>query len=261
MNERQIAIGNIAAEAGTAVATWLPMVILIPFWILMLVLGIKGKIPLANAIASITIITTLLGTLTFGAFGPGVFRKLHESIQEGEIEPLIQTATDELDREYLSLVRDAIRLEIPAAAEESVRNSIEALGEAIDRLPVVISKPLDSEALATEAETLRQQALEESDRVIAESLERRAKAVESRIESHERSAVLARRSEALNAEMLAQIEALRGALFAYQSGGMESAELNRLSESARQVAFESTAVADAQRELDTPLQIVQGRTG
>ncbi|GAB4460672.1 MAG: hypothetical protein OHK0029_24940 [Armatimonadaceae bacterium] len=259
MNERQAAVGNAAASRTTAGMIAVSLVFLMPLLLPML-LGIeRGKL---DPFLTISIATAVIGSLTTFAYtwlAPHFFHKLHAPVQEGEVQTLMQNSTDELEREYLALVRDATLLEVPETSEQSVRDAIESLGEAIDRLPAVVARPLDTEALRQELETLHQQVLAEPDRVVSESLERRARALESRLDSHERSAILARRAAALHAELMAQIEALRGAMMAYQTSGLDTGELGRLSSSARQVAFESTAVANAQAELEAPV-VVQSRS-
>ncbi len=262
MDDRQIAIGATATDSTLKMVVSLPLVIFALPMLFVLVISIFSGKP--NPLITFGVVATLITAILAFCYGiiiPAMFRKAHAPLQEEEIKTLLQDCVDTLEKEYLSLVRDAIILDIPESAEKSVRDSIEALGKAIDRLPAVDSRPLNADALQQEAKALRQQAMDESDRVVSESLERRATALESRRESHDRSAILARRSQSLHSEIMAQIEALRGALFAYQSGVMESGELNRLSESARQVAFESTSIADAQQELDNPAILVQRRSG
>jgi hypothetical protein len=127
---------------------------------------------------------------------------------------------------------------------------VQALGEAIDRLPPIIVAPLDIEAVRQEAAALLEQARSEADRVVAESLARRADALGRRASANERSAQLVRRTAALRAEIAAEIEALREGLATFHTGTTDSGEMAHLSESARRVAAEAIAVATAREELD-----------
>lgn len=191
-------------------------------------------------------------------FGPGFsFRRTNaEGVKPGEIDQLLERCDDELARAFLTLARDAARLEAAPAAEESVRSALAALAEAMERLPVIAVEPVDTAALHAEAEELRAAAARERDPVTSGSLERRARAVLVRAETHEQTALVSRRAAALRAEVRAQIEAMREGLAAQQAPGGETGALVMLAEAARQVATEAAGVAAARTEveaLSTPL--------
>jgi hypothetical protein len=136
-------------------------------------------------------------------------------------------------------------------AEADIRAAVEALGEAIEKLPRVRVEPFDTAALRLEAAQLQQQALTEPDRVTADSISRRADALERRAEAHEHSALLAKRAAALRAEILAQIETLREGLAGHQleDGVGPTVAFAELSDTARRVAQEASAAAEARQEL------------
>lgn len=182
-----------------------------------------------------------------------------EPLAEGEVEHLLEdgkTAT-ELEQAYLRLVRDAVRQtsEVSPEIEEEVQAAILSLGEAIDRLPVVDVIPVDTAALRREAETLCTEALSNPDRVIGESLERRADALIRRADANDRSGLAVRRTAALRAEIEAQIAALREGIATLGTGygtadSATSENLQHLSESARRLAAEAVSAASARAELD-----------
>ena len=84
-------------------------------------------------------------------------------------------------------------------------------------------------------------------------MERRARAIEHRVASNERSALLARRSTALREEILAQIEALREGIAALSTHAPDFSGLAYLAQTARQVASEAGELASAREELEDSL--------
>lgn len=200
----------------------------------------------------------IVGGLTGASLLPSVFwlpraglRSLYKRpLVLGEIDALQPEARDDLERAHLDLLRDAIQQEVPEDLEPELRAAIEALGQAIDRLPAVAITPLDTEALRREADALLAEARAEPDPVTAASLERRADALQRRAEANDRSRLLARRSGALRAEIVAQIAALREGIGAFGTQAGDAGSLAHLSESARRVATEASSVAAAREELD-----------
>ena len=191
-----------------------------------------------------------LALLGFGPIARGVFLHAHRALTLSEVDAMIAQTQDELSRSYLQLVRDAILVETSPEAQSKVREALAHLGEALDGLPRVVLEPHDTVLLRTEAVALQEQAAVETDPVIAESLRRRAESVQQRAESQEKSALVARRTEALREEIRAKIAALRDALAAQQTGALDDTALDALSESARSVAQESHNTAAAQSELE-----------
>ena len=179
------------------------------------------------------------------------FRRVHRlALKEAEVELLQHYAVSPLQRQFLDLVRTAVRLPVPAEEEERLRMAIRALAAAVVSLPQVSLQVLDTSALRAEAAQLQAQAAAETDRVTSESLHRRAKAVLQRADANEQTAVLARRTAALHAELEAQIAALRDGLAVYQTPTANSGSIHELAEAALQVATEAANVASARAELD-----------
>ena len=183
-----------------------------------------------------------------------LFRKYHQQpLKSEEVEALLDGCTEEVDRAFLGLVRDATRQSAPPETEANVRAALEGLDAAIGKLPAVQVSVLDAVALRAEAASLLEQSRAEPDRVTAESMERRARAIEHRVASNERSALLARRSTALREEILAQIEALREGIAALSTHAPDFSGLAYLAQTARQVASEAGELASAREELEGSL--------
>jgi len=252
LNEREAATGLSASSTATQTTIWLPVPLV----------GFLSAIVGAAVVKKAGVPAELYYSVWAGAMaglaglcaGPGaraVFRSLYKPLRVAEIEHLLESAESDLERSYLTLARDAIRQEVPEQSEEDVRAAIQALGQAIDRLPVVTVQPLDTDALREEAAALVEQARGHADRVIGESLERRADALERRADAHDRSAQYVRRSAALRSEIEAQIEALREGLSAFNAGMIATGDMAHLSESARRVASEAVSAADAREEVES----------
>jgi hypothetical protein len=158
--------------------------------------------------------TILAALLSAGLTTPGILLRRWSSlpVSQGEVEALLADANDDLERSYLSLIRDALR---------------------------------------REAAQLRTRANEETDEVTAASLSRQAEARERSADAAERSSLVLRRTAALRDELAAQTEALRLGLAALYSGAGDAADLSHLAATVRGVADEANAVADARAELDT----------
>ena len=187
-----------------------------------------------------------------GGFGAGWGRT---PLNEAEVEELLYTEDDDLERSFLLLVREALRQQhLPEAAETELREAIRVLGTALDRLPPAPSQTAqrDAESLRTEARNLRQQALQEADRVAADSLERRADALERSASAVEKSSTLLRRNSLLRQELQAQLEALRLELTSTSVVGADTSGLAQVASVARGVAREADALATARTELDSP---------
>lgn len=199
--------------------------------------------------------------LAAGALGAGsgmaavarakIRRLLRTPIAAEEVDRLLERSQDAMDRRFLELVRDAVRQPGTDAAAENVRTALGALAEAIERLPPIESEMLDTVALREEAAQLQHQARFETDQVTAESLERRARAMLYRAQTHEQSALMVQRSEALRSEIEAQIDAMREGLVALQTHSVEAVGFGALAVSAQEVATEAIRMAAAREELDT----------
>ena len=194
-----------------------------------------------------------LGSLA-GGIARSRFRGLLETpISAEEVDRLLERTHDPMDRRFLELVRDVVR-QPGAEAEENVRTALGALAEAIQRLPPIETAPLDTAALREEAAQLREQAQRETDSVTAESIRRRARAMLHRAETHEHSALMVQRIEALRCEIEAQIAAMREGLVALQTQSLDAAGFGALATSAQEVATEAVRMAAAREELDRAVE-------
>ena len=183
-------------------------------------------------------------------------------LAEAEVEELLQTEDDDLERSYLLLVREALRQQdLPGPAEHELREAIRVLGEALDHLPPAPTETAqrDANSLRAESAQLRQQGLQETDRVASDSLERRADALERSAAAVEKSSTLLRRNSLLRQELQAQLEALRLELTSATVIGSDAGGLAQVASVARGVAREADALTAARRELETPsVQTVGG---
>ena len=181
------------------------------------------------------------------------FRSVSDKpLVESELELLTEKAETDLEKTFLSLVRDAIRTSLPDPPASEVRKSIAALGEALDSLPEVAPSAVDPAALRAEAEGIDALSLAEADRVTSDSYSRRADALRRRAESAERTSLAGKRTAALKAEIQAQMEALREGLAALGADGATTAlaDLASLAESVRRVAAEAVSALDAETEIE-----------
>jgi hypothetical protein len=253
LSEKQLATGLPAASQRTLLTAWLvPILPIFLSGVIGLPLVFEEGVPAAAYYIPWLVGSGMLSYLSAVPWAAATFRQLYRPpLRDTEIEALLEYSETDLERAYLTLVRDAIRQEVPRQTEEDVRAAIQALGEAIDRLPTVTLPSIDTAPLRAEAEALIAQARRSgTDRVIAESLERRADALLRRAEAHDRSLLSVQRTDALRSEIEAQIEALRAGLAAFSAGMPVTEDMAHLSESARRVAAEATSAADARAELD-----------
>lgn len=201
------------------------------------------------------------GVLGFGSVSVGItrsgFRKLLETpITAAEVDRQLERTHDAMDCRFLELVRDAVR-QPGTEAEENVRAALGALAEAMERLPPIETPPLDTAMLREEAGRLQQQAQRETDRVTAESMQRRARAMLYRAQTHEHSALTVQRNDALRCEIEAQVAAMREGLVALQTQSLDAAGFGALAASALEVATEAVRMADAREELDRAVKLWQ----
>ncbi|MES2462562.1 MAG: hypothetical protein V4671_18420 [Armatimonadota bacterium] len=195
-------------------------------------------------------------------------RQMREKpLSAAEIASLLPLSGDELERSYLTLVMDVSRQEVASQAAAGIdagpradlREALQALGDAIDRLPTgrVVGNgsgnersDIMTEVLRRTAEETLRQAQAEPDRVVAASLVRQVEALHRRADATARANTLVRRLSALRQEMAAETEALRAGLAAYYTGAGDVADLTRLVQSVREVAREAASVTSAVEEVD-----------
>ncbi len=174
-------------------------------------------------------------------------------VSEAEAEALEALMPDELERAYLRLVISAVRQPVLPETAMRVRAALQAIGEAIDRLPPGTMPRAEAGALFAEAAQAQAEAQTEQDAVVAASYERKAEALHRSALAVQRSQTLMRRAAALREEMLAQIESLRLGLAGFDTGSGDVGSLASLADAVRGVAAESMAVTDARAELDGSL--------
>ena len=237
--------------AREAISNWfVPVLPAIP-------LSVIGSVVLIIGMhAPVALLPLYLGTvgLTFASIGIGWararFRRLLEApLSAEEVDRLLEKTPGSMQRRFLELVRDAVRQPGSAAAEENVREALGSLAAAIERLPPIEAAPLDTAALREEAQALELQAGTEPDRVTAESLERRARALLYSAQTHEHSALMVRRATALRSEIETQMVAMREGLMALHAQALDAAGFAELASSAREVATEAVRLAAAREEL------------
>lgn len=213
-------------------------------------------------------LAAIFGTVAAAGVGAGIAmpramlrRWIASPLTESELDEISSHAGDSLEKAFLALIRDAVRIEnAPETVTVEVRSAIETLGQAIESLPAMTSSDvaLDGDSLRAEADEVRARGLADADAVVSESLLRRADALERQADAIGHSAQSLRRAAALRDELGAQVEALRLGLGAYYAGGTLSSQpegdgsLTRLASSARAVATEASALARANAELDAP---------
>ena len=237
--------------ARNAISNW--FVPLLPAIPLSLIGSVVLMIPMHAPVALLPLYLGTVG-LTFASIGIGWararFRRLLEApLAAEEVDRLLEKTPGSMERRFLELVRDAVRQPGPAAAEQNVREALGSLAAAIERLPPIETAPLDTAALREEAQALEQQAATEPDRVTAESLERRARALLYSAQTHEHSALMFRRATALRSEIESQITAMREGLMALHAQALDAAGFAELAGSARDVATEAVRLAAAREEL------------
>ena len=184
-------------------------------------------------------------------------------LSDAELETLLQAEDDPLERSYLLLIREALAHKgLPDIAQGELREAIQVLGLALDRLPPAPAETAqrNTESLRTEAAQLRQQAVQEPDQVAGDSLERRADALERSASAMEKSATLLRRNSLLRQELQAQLEALRLELASASTSGTDTQSLAQVAQIARGVAREADTLAMARVELDAPQTQRVGRS-
>jgi hypothetical protein len=191
-----------------------------------------------------------------------VFRRLHQQpLTAEEIEALLPEVRDGLERAYLGLVLDTIGQKLPTDAGRDVRRALQALGEALDRLPPVPAGFRDTDALRQSALAVLGEARAETDPVARASLLRHSEALERHAHSGDRFNLLARRLSALRRELMAQVEALRSDLSAFGLDVAPDAHVAHLAEAVRRVAREAAAVATANDEFDALIEPARAARG
>lgn len=186
-------------------------------------------------------------------------------VTEYEIGLLRDSVQDPLARDYLALVKMVLSVPTPSgvAAEREVRGAVQALGVAIESLPLqgreIITE--DPRGLQAEADRLGLETQSEPDPVIRASRQRRSDSLTRRAGTAARTVMLLRRNQALREEVTEQINALRTNLTAFSIGGEQSVqELASLAVSIQSVTIEANAITAARAEIDTLLSSPAAQT-
>ena len=170
-----------------------------------------------------------------------------------ELDYLIECAgEDNILRDYLKLAKEALgQTRLTEPGEKNLREAIQALGEAIDRLPPAPLPGQDVATLQQEVAQARAEMVRETDPVVLASQERRVNALESSLKSVQRAMTLSRRSRALRDEVQAQIESVRLGMASLNEGGETGANFGAIADSVRRVSAEAGSIAEAKNELDS----------
>ncbi len=181
-----------------------------------------------------------------------------EKVTAQVINLLRQGEPDSLRLEYLSLVPKLIsmRTSQDLSAEESVRCALRDIGTGIEKLPAQPADDLllNAETFQQEASRLDAEAAQESDPVVAASLQRQSIAQSQRGDAVSRNSALARRNAVLRREMSGHIKAITTMLSATALDDRNiSHNFIELAENIQQVATEAKSLTEAKKELVSAL--------
>ncbi len=191
-------------------------------------------------------------------------RRAHRSQQAKkvtvqEINFISKSGADPLRVQYLDLISKLILMRSlqDISVEDNIRRAIKDIGFGITKLPKQPADDLLLDALTfqEEAARLAQEAAQESDLVVAASLQRQAAAQSQRAEAVSRNSSLARRNQILRQEMTEHIKSLTTMLSAADLGDNNSEyDLTALAENIQQVAIEAKSLTEAKQELVAALE-------
>ncbi len=188
------------------------------------------------------------------AAGNLLFRSLsRRPILAVELDAMIAAVADPVEKEFLGLLRDLTQQTLPPEMERSLRESVVALGEAVESLPEPPGEPLDDATLMAEVTRLREVAATESDPVTAQSLQRRAQALLDQRQAQLQHGVRERRTRAIREEIRTQIGGLRRALSGASAADAGVGTLETAASAARQAALDAGAYVHARSELEESL--------
>lgn len=189
--------------------------------------------------------------LAAAVMGNLVFRFVNgRPLYPAELETWLQEVSDPAQREFLLLLADVTRANLPVALHRSIRTSVAALGEALESLPEPGGGDARAGDLLTEASRLDASAARESDPVVRESHRRRAQAMREQHRLQEHSTTRLRREQAVRAELQTQIAGLRTALAALHETSASGPALEAVAMGAQQAALTAVAYANARYEVE-----------
>jgi hypothetical protein len=176
-----------------------------------------------------------------------------------EITLLQQGETDFLRLEYFGLLSKLVSMppSQDMSAEESIRIAVRDIGSGIEKLPgqPAADLLLDAKTFQQEASCLLVKAAQESDPVVAASLQRQSVAQSHRGDAVSRNSTIARRNQILRSEMSQHIKMLTTMLSATtlddSKDGYDFAELVK---NIQQVASEAKSLTEAKQELAAALE-------
>ena len=222
--------------------------------IMMLAMGLfEGKIP-GFLIGGFFATLSLIGVIAGQVAPQESYKKwLNTPLHTAELDDILKSEHDPLYKSFLLLVRDAIsQKSLPKDTEETVSAAIVALGAAIHRLPDpgTALEPTDSATLRDQAQQLVDQAANEGDIVIRESLLRRSDALIRSADSADETHQWLRRTAYLRQELDAQITSLRHSLQANMDGDIAIGTIKRAASEATTLGQEASKLREATLELD-----------
>ena len=199
--------------------------------------------------------TLSLGGIIAGQIAPQESYKkwLQTPLQVAELDDILKDEHDPLYKSFLLLLRDAItQKSLSKDTAETVSAAIIALGAAIQRLPDpgTALEPIDSTSLRDQAQQLVDQAANEGDIVIRESLLRRSDALIRSADSADETYQSLRRTTYLRQELDAQIISLRHSLQANMDSEIAIGTIKRAASEATTLGQEASKLREATLELD-----------
>ena len=187
-----------------------------------------------------------------------------DNVTAQEINLIRREETDSLRLEYFSLVSKLISMQSSQdmSAEENIRRALCDIGTGIAKLPTQPADDLllNAETFQREASRLIVEAAQESDPVVAASLQRQSVAQSQRGDAVLRNSALARRNAVLRREMSEHIRALTTMLSATALDDRNASHnFIELAENIQQVAIEAKSLTEAKKELAAAL--TEGQSG
>ncbi len=186
-----------------------------------------------------------------GIKGKGLQRQFTNVVSHQEAYAFYQAQTDPTSRIYAHLVCDLVQAhDVVPAAIPALRDAVRLFGEAVHGLSTKKFAQGDAGSIRRRAANARERAFSESDPVLKTALVQEADAYEGAAVAATRNALMAKRVAALQDALIAQMEALRLELPAFQASNTDMTHLLTLSEKVRAVTAQAGAITSAHAELD-----------
>ncbi|MBC8135052.1 MAG: hypothetical protein H8F28_04090 [Fibrella sp.] len=193
----------------------------------------------------------ILLAFTTATFGQVLRKKFVAPLDYQEAYSFYQAQTAPTSRAYAHLVCDIIQSQhITPAAIAALRDAICSLGEAANAISATQIPQANVQSLRYNALLARERASSETDLVIKAALIQEADAHEAAADAAKQNALTAKRIDALKDTLVAQMEALRLTLPAFQMNNTGIPHLLSLSERIGAVAAQASAITSAHAELN-----------